>query len=1079
MKMHICLVGIEYPTDTAFGGIATYQKRMADSLIALGHKVTVICGSEEREKDYFEDGIHVIRLYTSREKETVDSFNNYRNLVKQKIMEIDKLDKIDIIETPEFSGEITDFLRVHNIPVVVKLHTSYRLWAKLNNVDINNELSQKIIEAENLCMKYADKYVSCSEILQNVMHNDYPELNFKNIGVLPNPANITDFYPLRNNHNSKTIIYCGSFEKRKGIFILAKAIPSIIDRIQDVDLKIQIISRLNGNLPKKQFLDIIPEKYHKHIEFLGHIENNKLNDYFNKARIGIIPSLFDNLPYVAMEELLTELPIVASNNTGIREMITDHDSGILYDPNDSEALADAVIELYNNKKQAKKYGKKGRQEILKKYSPDIVAKKAIEIYEQTIKDYNNQKRMKMHVCLINFEYPTETSLGGIATYQKRMANALYNAGCKVTVICGSFDKYQEYYENGIHVYRIPKKFPYQNLDNYYDYRISLKNKIEEINQFDKIDIIEAPEISAELISYLSKREIPIVTKLHTSYTIVKQLNQISMFPTEVEKEIFHNENIMLNKSDKVVCCSEILRNLIPIYHKKNKIDDISIVPNPANTKDFYPLRNNHNSKTIIYCGNFTKRKGIFILAKAIPRIIDSIQDENLKVQIIGDFNNVEQNGNSPKEQFLEIVPKKYHKHIEFLGYIENNKLNEYFNKARIGIIPSLFDNLPYVAMEELLTELPIVASNNTGIREMITDHDSGILYDPNDSEALAMAVIELYNNEKQAKEYGKKGRQEILKKYSPNVIAKQSIQLYEQTIREFMYRKVLKEICEKYNIKILGKLRHGGANVVRKCLYDNNKCILKIYYKDKNYNFDLIDYVLEKLDHANKIIFKTKYLECDIYLYSFMDGKHLKKYSNKQLQKVVNSIEKISKIDIEASKTKNSIYDKYYKYRNYFKENQTAFDKIVISNLLKYDEIYGKNIGNNCIVHGDLAPTNVIWNEDTPFLVDFDECTYAPVEYEYMSFLIKTCFYNNNFDIKIALSILNILIDKKYDIKRLKNCFYFYILKVLFEKLYFCESSGLDLNDEKQRLDFWKWWYDLLIDKNIEKTLFKNIKVVK
>ena len=153
MKIHVCLVGIEYPPDTAFGGIATYQKRMADNLIRLGHKVTVICGSEEREKDYFEDGIHVIRLYTSRKKETVDSFNNYRNLVKKKIIEIDKLNKIDIIETPEFSGEIIDFLRIHNIPVVVKLHTSYKLWAKLNNIDINNELSQKIIKTENLCMK--------------------------------------------------------------------------------------------------------------------------------------------------------------------------------------------------------------------------------------------------------------------------------------------------------------------------------------------------------------------------------------------------------------------------------------------------------------------------------------------------------------------------------------------------------------------------------------------------------------------------------------------------------------------------------------------------------------------------------------------------------------------------------------------------------------------------------------------------------------------------------------------------------------------------------------------------------------
>ena len=93
-----------------------------------------------------------------------------------------------------------------------------------------------------------------------------------------------------------------------------------------------------------------------------------------------------------------------------------------------------------------------------------------------------------------------------------------------------------------------------------------------------------------------------------------------------------------------------------------------------------------------------------------------------------------------------MIPKKYHKNIEFLGIIPNKELNKYYNEAFVGIVGSLFDNFPYVALEEMLTELPVIASNNTGVKEMIKDKKSGLLYEPEDYKTLAELIIELYNN---------------------------------------------------------------------------------------------------------------------------------------------------------------------------------------------------------------------------------------------------------------------------------------------------------------------------------------------
>ena len=1059
--MHICLVGIEYPIDTNFGGISTYQFLLAKSLAKLNNKVTVICGTDKDDYDYYENDIHVIRLHTKRDTETIDTFLSYRKKVKEIIYEIDKTNRIDIIETPEFSGEIIEFLKERKIPVVVKLHTSYKIWSSLNNIKLPLKLHNLIIKTENSVLKNADKITCCSNLLKELMPRYHEIENNEKIEVIGNPANIYDFYPTKNNHESNTILFCGSVERRKGIFILAKAIPIVIDKLKDKKIKFQLIGNYstnnkNGINQKEELLESIPEKYHKYIEFTGPIDNKELNEYFNKARIGIIPSLFDNLPYVAMEELLTELPIVASSNTGIKEMITDNESGLLYPPEDYKLLAELIIKLYQNKEFAKKIGINGRKEILNKFSPNKIAKENINIYKKTIKEFKNNES-KMHVCLVNYEYPIETSLGGISTYQKRIADALYNNNCKVTVICGSLDVKKDYYEDGIHVIRVPKNFPYRNLNDYYTYRKEISKLIKEINQFDKIDVVESPELSAEIVCFLKNQNIPVVTKLHTSYTFIKKFNNESaMFPKIVEDEIMKNENYIINNSNMVTCCSEILKELMPKYHEIENNEKIEVIGNPANIYDFYPTKNNHESNTILFCGSVERRKGIFILAKAIPIVIDKLKDKKIKFQLIGNYSTNNKNGINQKEELLESIPEKYHKYIEFTGPIDNKELNEYFNKARIGIIPSLFDNLPYVAMEELLTELPIVASSNTGIKEMITDNESGLLYPPEDYKLLAELIIKLYQNKEFAKKIGINGRKEILNKFSPNKIAKENIKIYQSAIKDYNEKNEIDNICKKLELKNIRKMKNGIANYVIKCKYKDQVVIVKFYSKLKNYDYDFIKKVINNNISCNKLIEYHQYDNYNVGIYSFINGRIKRYFSNKMLIQLFDELNKLYTIKLN----KHNSYTIYDKVDNYYNSLKNINDKIIKEIIKVYEklDIYSNN---NVILHGDLVYTNIIWNNKIN-LIDFDETIIGPIEYELASFLIKNCFENGKFDYKYAVKIINFYKAKTYSLSTIKNCCYFYIIKVLMEKLYYSHLYGLNLESNSQKKDYWLWWYNLL-----------------
>ena len=67
------------------------------------------------------------------------------------------------------------------------------------------------------------------------------------------------------------------------------------------DIKIDFIgkdtTRNNKNISTQKYIEsIVNKKYKDNINFLGHIPNFELNEYLNRALVGVYPSLFDNFP---------------------------------------------------------------------------------------------------------------------------------------------------------------------------------------------------------------------------------------------------------------------------------------------------------------------------------------------------------------------------------------------------------------------------------------------------------------------------------------------------------------------------------------------------------------------------------------------------------------------------------------------------------------------------------------------------------------------------------------------------------------------------------------------------------------
>ena len=96
--MKICFVHEEYPEETNFGGIATYQKIMAEYYANNGDDVFVVTRGKHDRK-YVENNVKIIRVSSENDVTNIDSVKNYRKKVAHVLFELQKNEKIDIFET--------------------------------------------------------------------------------------------------------------------------------------------------------------------------------------------------------------------------------------------------------------------------------------------------------------------------------------------------------------------------------------------------------------------------------------------------------------------------------------------------------------------------------------------------------------------------------------------------------------------------------------------------------------------------------------------------------------------------------------------------------------------------------------------------------------------------------------------------------------------------------------------------------------------------------------------------------------------------------------------------------------------
>jgi len=183
---------------------------------------------------------------------------------------------------------------------------------------------------------------------------------------------------------------------------------------------------------------------------------------------------------------------------------------------------------------------------------------------------------------------------------------------------------------------------------------------------------------------------------------------------------------------------------------------------PDDNKNITSLERNF---IFLYVGRILWDKGIGELVESV-RILKK-HYPLIKVDLLGMIDK----GNPAGVSRIQIEEWERAGLIKYLG--ETIDVRPYMKNCNCVILPSYREGIPKALLEASAMELPIIATDVTGCRDVVEHEVTGFLVRVKDMHALANAMEKLIKmTESQRKEMGRSGRAKVLREYSESDVIK-------------------------------------------------------------------------------------------------------------------------------------------------------------------------------------------------------------------------------------------------------------------------------------------------------------------
>lgn len=355
------------------GGVQAHVRDLAETLIDLGHEVSVLAPGEE--------GSPTLPAYVVAAGKTVPiPYNGSVARLQFGLVSATRVRRwlragdFDVVHVHEPAPPSLSLLTVllADVPLVATFHaasTRSRFLAMFDSVvqAVLERLSGRIAVSQ-AARKMIVEHLGADAV---VIPNGVSVSRYASAQPLPG-------YP-RDPALGGTIGFIGRYdESRKGMAILVEAMTTLVQRRPGVQLLVA------GRGEEAEFLEQLPESLSPSVVMLGMVSESDKASLLRSVDVYVAPNTGgESFGIILLEAMAARTPIVASDLQAFRRVLDDGRAGLIFRNRDSADLATALDTVLGNEALRGQLAAASAQ-VVQPYDWAVVASQILRVYEIAI-----------------------------------------------------------------------------------------------------------------------------------------------------------------------------------------------------------------------------------------------------------------------------------------------------------------------------------------------------------------------------------------------------------------------------------------------------------------------------------------------------------------------------------------------------------------------------------------------------------------------------------------------------------------------------------------------------------------------
>lgn len=298
------------------------------------------------------------------------------NVLRQ-ILSIARKYNVDILHAHDFRTDLFGLAAklILRIPMVSTVHG----W-------IENDLKTRMsVNVDKLILRSVEHVISVSNDTRMKLGEWATE---QRCTVIPNALRIENYQCTRGDslfrkthdiaEHEIVIANIGRLSPEKGQLQFLLVARELLKKYDDIRIVIIGIGPDQDRL--EQFVS--ENGFEDKAIFAGY--RTDMNDVYKDIDLVVQSSFTEGMPNVILEALLMEVPVIATDVGGTKEVIVDGKTGVLVEPGDLDALLSAIKEFLKNRSIHKKKAIEGRKDIIERFDHSNRVSKLQNVYQAIV-----------------------------------------------------------------------------------------------------------------------------------------------------------------------------------------------------------------------------------------------------------------------------------------------------------------------------------------------------------------------------------------------------------------------------------------------------------------------------------------------------------------------------------------------------------------------------------------------------------------------------------------------------------------------------------------------------------------------